>query len=171
MTAATESKRRYRMVARAESATATRETLLACAWRNFAERGFEEVRLSEVAADAGVSVPTVHAHFGSKEGLYVAAWDWHMAPEGARRDETPPGDVAAAVRVLYDSYDRDGDAVLGLLAQEARMPAVRDRADAGRRWHRSWVERTFGPLLAEKSGAARKRQLIELVVATDLLVW
>src|SRR3954447_24696907 len=125
MSTDTASKRQYRMVARAEAAANTREKVLEGAWQRFAERNFEEVRLSDIAADAGVSVPTVHAHFGSKDVLYVAAWDWHMAPEGARRDETAPGDVAAAVRVLYDSYDRDGDAVLALLAQEERIPAVR----------------------------------------------
>jgi hypothetical protein len=44
-------------------------------------------------------------------------------------------------------------------------------ADAGRRWHRGWVERTFGPLLDGLAGAERERRLIRLVVATDLLVW
>jgi hypothetical protein len=73
--------------------------------------------------------------------------------------------------VLYDSYERDGDAVLRLLAQEERIPAVREMADAGRRWHRAWVERTLGPWLEGKSDAARERRLVALVVATDLLVW
>jgi hypothetical protein len=44
-------------------------------------------------------------------------------------------------------------------------------ADAGRRWHRGWVERTFAPMLAGLSGAARERRLVKLIVATDLLVW
>jgi hypothetical protein len=57
-----------------------------------------------------------------------------------------------------------GDAVLRLLAEEDRIPAVREMTDAGRAWHRDWVERTFAPLLAGMRGAAR-------VVATDLLVW
>jgi AcrR family transcriptional regulator len=164
-------KRRYRMVARAEAAAATRERLLAAAWRNFAESAFEGVRLADVAADAGVSVQTLLAHFGSKEGLFVAAWGWRVAPEGARRDSAPVGDVKSAVRVLYDSYDRDGDAVLRLLAQEGRIPAVHEMADAGRHWHRGWVERTFEPLLGGLKGARREQRLVQLIVATDLLVW
>ena len=44
-------------------------------------------------------------------------------------------------------------------------------ADAGRAWHRAWVERTFAPLLEGLAGAARERRLVALVVATDLLVW
>src|SRR3954453_798400 len=171
MVAGTPEKRRYRLVARAEAAAATRERLLEAAWRHFSERPFEAVRLADVAADASVSVQTLLAHFGTKDALFVAAWGWRMAPEGARRDDAPAGDIRKAVRVLYDSYDRDGDAVLRLLTQEERIPAVREMADAGRRWHRGWVERTFGSLLDGLAGAERERRLIRLVVATDLLVW
>jgi AcrR family transcriptional regulator len=164
-------KRRYRMVARAEAAAATRERLLASAWEQFADRPFDDVHLSAVAADAGVSVQTLHAHFGTKAALFTAAWLWRVTPEGARRDEAPVGDVRAAVRILYDSYERDGDAVLRLLTQEERIPAVHEMAESGRRWHRGWVERTLGPLLDGTSGSARERRLVALVVATDLLVW
>src|SRR3954451_316834 len=110
MPAAAPDKRQYRMVARAETAAATRERLVRSAWRHFSERPFERVRLTEVAKDAGVSAQTLHAHFGTKDALFVEAWSWRMAPEGVRRDQAPVGDVRAAVRVLYDSYDRDGDA-------------------------------------------------------------
>jgi AcrR family transcriptional regulator len=171
MSASAPKKRPYRMVMRAEAAAATRSRLLAAAWRNFSERPFEAVRLAEVASEAGVSVQTLHTHFGTKDALFVAAWGWRMAPEGARRDSAPVGDVRAAVRVLYDSYDQDGDAVLRLLAQEERIPAVREMGEAGRRWHRGWVERTLSPLLDDLSGAERERRLVKLIVATDLLVW
>jgi AcrR family transcriptional regulator len=170
-TAAAPEKRSYRMVARAEAAAATRERLLAAAWQHFAGKPFEGVRLTDIASGAGVSVQTLLTHFGSKEALFVAAWGWRMAPEGARRDNAPVGDVKTAVHVLYDSYDQDGDAVLRLLAQEERIPAVREMADAGRRWHRGWVERTFEPLLRGLPPAAREQRLVELAVATDLLVW
>src|SRR3954464_8038111 len=99
-------RRRYRLVARAQAAAATRERLLEAAWRHFSERPFESVRLADVATDASVSVQTLLAHVGTKDALFVAAWGWRMAPEGARRDDAPVGDVHAAVRILYDSYDR-----------------------------------------------------------------
>jgi hypothetical protein len=83
----------------------------------------------------------------------------------------PVGDVRTAVRLLYDSYELRGDAALYLLAEEDRIPAVREMTDAGRAWHRAWVERTFAPLLDGASGAARERRLVAIVVATDLLVW
>jgi AcrR family transcriptional regulator len=164
-------KRKYRMVARAEAAAATAERILASAWRSFSEQPYEQVRLADVAADAGITVQTLHSRFGTKDELFVAAWTWMATPEAAQRDSAPVGDVKTAVRVLYDTYDRDGDAVLRLLAQEERIAAVRRMADAGRRWHRDWVERTFAPMLAGLPAAARERRLVELIVATDLLVW
>jgi AcrR family transcriptional regulator len=171
MVAQASSKRRYRMVARAVAAAETRERLLASAWRHFSERPYEQVRLADVAADAGVTVQTLHLRFGTKDELFVAAWGWAIGPEGARRDEAPIGDVEAAVRLIYDSYERTGDAALRLLAEEDRIAAVRRMTDAGRAWHRDWVERTFAPALAGVAGAERERRLASLVVSTDLLVW
>src|SRR4051794_26223121 len=98
-------KRQYKMVARAEAAATTRQRLLETAWRHFADLPFDDVRLSKVAAEAGVSAQTLHTHFRTKDTLFVEAWASRMAPEGARRDYAPIGDVRAAVRVLYDSYD------------------------------------------------------------------
>src|SRR4051794_37246375 len=160
MSSTASDKRQYRMVARAEAASATRERLLASAWRHFSERPFDDVRLSEVAADAKVSAQTLHTHFKTKDRLFVGAWGWRWTPEGTRRDEAPVGDVAAAVPVLYDSYAAEGDAVLRLLPKGERIPAVRRMADGGRRWHRRWVERTLGPLLEGLTGAQRERRLV-----------
>src|SRR3954447_22107011 len=90
-------KRGYGMVARAEAAAATRERLLASAWRHFAARPFEHVRLADVAREAGVSAQTLHTHFGTKDDLFVAAWRRRMAPEGERRDSARAGDVRTAI--------------------------------------------------------------------------
>src|SRR3954447_10891198 len=169
--AATTARRKYEMTVRAESAAANRERMLAAAWRNFSQRPYDDVRLTDVAADAGVTVQTLHARFGPKEGLFVAAWESHMRPEGELRDTAPPGDVATAVRLIYGSYERDGDAVLRLISEEDRFPAIRRMTDAGRAWHRGWVERTFPQLYGGLGGAERERRIVALVVATDLQVW
>ena len=159
------------MVARAQAAAATRERVLAAAWRHFSSRPYEDVRLTDVAVDAGVTVQTLHSHFGTKDELFVAAWRWTIGPEGARRDRAPIGDVGTAVRVIYDSYELQGDATLLLLAEEDRIPAIREMTDSGRAWHRAWVERTFAPLVEGLSGTAREQRLVTIVVATDILVW
>src|SRR5688500_10550905 len=102
-------KRRYRMVNRAQAAEVTKERTTAAAWKRFSELPFESVRLADVAADAGVSVPTLHAIHGTKEELFVAAWRWFAARQVDHRAEAPVGDVAAAVELLYDTYEREGD--------------------------------------------------------------
>ena len=159
------------MRARAEAAAATQERLLKSAWQHFSERPFERVRLADVAADAGVTVQTLHLRFGTKDELFVAAWAWAIGPEGTRRETAPVGDLKTAVRVLYDSYEAQGDAVFRMLAAEERIPAIHRMAEAGRAWHRAWVERTFAPMLAGLRGGSRERRLIALIVATDAQVW
>ena len=164
-------KRSYRMTVRAEAAAATGERVLAAAWQRFSDRPYEQVRIADIASDAGVSDQTVYSRFGSKDQLFIAAWAWAIGPEGDRRDQAPVGDVRKAVRLLYDSYEQQGDAALRLLAEEDRIPTIRHMTDFGRAWHRDWVERTFAPLLAGSRGAARERRLVTLIVATDILVW
>lgn len=51
---------------------------------------------------------------------------------------------------------------------ESQEPAA---ASEGRAFHRSWVERVFGPFLAELSGAAREQRVDQLVAVTDVYVW
>src|SRR3954452_11717265 len=55
---------------RARKKARTRLEISDVATRLFAERGFEEVTLSEIAAAAEVSIKTIFNHFGSKEELY-----------------------------------------------------------------------------------------------------
>ncbi len=159
------------MVARAEAAAATRERILEAGWGRFSKLPYEEVRLADVASDADVSEPTVYSNFSTKDRLFMAAWIWGFGPEVDRRDQAPVGDVREAVRLLYDSYEAQGDAGLQILAAENRIPAIRQMADAGRAWHRAWVERTFAPLLKSSRGPVRERRLVALAVATDILVW
>lgn len=53
-------------------AAQTRRRILAAASRLFAGQGAGDVSVRRVAAEAGVSLATVHHYFGSKEQLYAA---------------------------------------------------------------------------------------------------
>jgi AcrR family transcriptional regulator len=169
-TAATE-KRQYRMSIRAQRSEETAERIRSAALERFLSQSYDDVTLSEVAEAARVTVPTLIAHFGRKEDLFVAACEaWGLSMVESR-EEAPVGDHAGAVRNLLDHYEAAGDFVLHLLAEEDRFPAVRAMTDEGRKYHRKWVERVFEPSLSSLRGARREQLVVELIVPTDILVW
>jgi AcrR family transcriptional regulator len=68
---------------------ARRERIVDVAIRHFAEHGFRGARVEDIAAEVGVAKGTVFLAFGSKEGLFLAAYQkavsmlpsWLSAPE------------------------------------------------------------------------------------------
>jgi AcrR family transcriptional regulator len=168
---ATGSARTYRMAARADAVAASGERILASAWEHFARQPYDEVRLANIAAEARVTVQTLHNRFGPKDDLFVAAFVWFGSQQHRMRRNVPAGDATGAVRALYDGYEGDGTAVVRLMAEEERFPPIKKMLDAGRAYHREWITRVFGPSLSHLPRAARERRLVELTVATDLLVW
>jgi AcrR family transcriptional regulator len=159
------------MVARAESAAATGERILDAAVELFWELPGEHVSLDEVARRAGVTVQTVIRRFGGRDGLFVAAAEREAERVRRQRDEAPAGDVAGAVRVLVDHYEAMGDRVLRLLAEEERVPRLREIADRGRGYHRDWCARVFAAALDGREGVERRRRLAQLVAVCDVYTW
>jgi len=159
------------MKVRAEGREETGQRILEAAQQLFGELLYAQVSLQAVADRAGVGVQTVIRHFTSKEQLFAAVVQWTSRQIRAERDQAPIGDVSGAVRNLIDSYERWGDHVLNRLAQEQRTPALREVTDAGHRYHYAWVERVFGPLLADGPMSERTQRLAQLVALTDLYVW
>lgn len=159
------------MTVRAQATTATGERLLAAAWRQFATRPFEEVMLREIATEAQVTPQTLHARFGTKEELFTAAYVWFGRQEMAGRPAAPTTEVPRAIAQLYERYEQHGQAILRMLSQEERIPAVRMMTEAGRAYHRYWAQTTFQLLLTGLRGARRERRLTAIVIATDLLAW
>src|SRR5260370_1277953 len=68
--------RPYRSSARADSAQATRERILAAARVLFSREGFEAVTIAAIAERAAVATPTIYAAFGSKTRLLVRVRGW-----------------------------------------------------------------------------------------------
>lgn len=121
-----------------------------------------------MARRAGTTAQTVLRIYGSKQALALLAME---ASTDCERAPTPPGDIAAAVKALYDDYDVIGDQVIRYLAEEPRRPALGVRVEAGRRAHRRWVAAAFAPQLAARSGRARNELLHALILATDVYAW
>jgi AcrR family transcriptional regulator len=163
--------RPYRMAARAEAAQATADRILDATAAVFWERPTSQVSLEEVARRASVTKQTVLRRFGSKRALLAAAAQREVERVGAERGDVTPGDVAGAVGVLVEHYERIGDGVLRLLAEETRDPSLRELADRGRIHHARWCEEAFAPALAGLEGVVRRRRLAALIAVTDVAVW
>lgn len=66
-----------------------RDQIVEVAMRHFAEHGYRGARVEDIAAEVGIAKGTVFLHFGSKEGLFLAAYQravdelpgWLDAPE------------------------------------------------------------------------------------------
>ncbi|HQV81922.1 MAG TPA: TetR/AcrR family transcriptional regulator [Ornithinibacter sp.] len=160
--------RTYRMTARARAVEETRGRILDAVLLLHEQRLSADISLADVADEAGVSVQTVLRHFGSREGLIDAAIERATADVEAER-RSDPGDVAGAVRAVVEHYERRGDGVLLLLAQEGSEAFAANVTATGRALHRRWVETCFGPLLPR--GPARAATVDLLVVATDVYTW
>jgi AcrR family transcriptional regulator len=163
-------RRAYRQTSRAAAAEATGERILLAFRQRLEEGWLEEIRLEDVARDAGVTVQTVIRRFGGKEGLLDVAARRIGEAVDLRRD-VAPGQVLPAVRAVIRDYEASGDLVMRMLAQEDRYPAMRRIADIGRASHRRWVASVFAPRLESAAPALRERMLDALVVALDIYVW
>lgn len=111
----------------------TRLDLMRSALRQFADRGFDQVTVEEVAADCEVSPRTFFRYFSSKEDVLFAQSDRSLV----RLLDTlrsQPSDMPAfealrrAVRTLAEDYEEDKEAVVLRHKIMTTTPALRTRA-------------------------------------------
>ncbi len=72
------------MATQDERSQATRKTLMDVGLTLFAERGYSEVSVAELARRAGVSTGALYHHFQSKQGLFKAVYDELVRGTGMR---------------------------------------------------------------------------------------
>src|SRR4029077_18549807 len=91
------------------------------------------ISVPAIAREAGVSVPTVYRHFGTKGALLSALY-----PYAARRtrmdtggDPTSPEELRGAIRAYFERLDALGDlaraAYASPIADEVRHATMRSR--------------------------------------------
>lgn len=161
--------RRYTMTARAEAVEQTRTRIVEAALRLSEARPVSAITLAAVAEEAGVSVQTLLRQFESRAGLVEAVRQQAVAVVAEER-RVAPGDTDAAVRAVIAHYERRGDAVVLMLAEEHLDAVTHEVAERGREFHRSWVADTFAPYLP--SSARAREELVDLLaVATDVYTW
>ena len=85
MAATGQERRRYDARSRQNQALQSRERILAVARRLFVEHGYASTSIARIAAEAGVSAPTVFAGFKSKVNLLKEAVDTSIAGDAEDR--------------------------------------------------------------------------------------
>jgi AcrR family transcriptional regulator len=83
-----------------------RHDLISIAYRTIAARGFEGLRVREVAAEAGINNATLHYYFPTKEAL-IQGVVGHLLQEfrTGRAPRPEPGDLAPLEELRYEFED------------------------------------------------------------------
>jgi AcrR family transcriptional regulator len=156
---------------RAAQAQATRVRILE-ATVNVMARGVASVSIPAVAREAGVSVPTVYRHFGTKRNLLAAVFP-HVVRRAGIDELTPPksiDELGHGVRALFDRIDSAGDlaraAIASPAADEVRRVDMPARLEMSRRLANSIV-----PKLTSGDRDRIARLLTVLISASALRVW
>jgi AcrR family transcriptional regulator len=109
----------------------TRQRLLEAAGEVFAQHGFRDATIREICEKAKANVAAVHYHFGDKEEIYTAVFDYARTCAVAQFDEltSPARPVEERLRtfvqaVLKRFFDEGRPAWLGkLVAREMIEPS------------------------------------------------
>jgi AcrR family transcriptional regulator len=156
---------------RAAQAQATRARILEATVRVMA-RGVASVSIPAVAHEAGVSVPTVYRHFGTKQDLLAAVY-LHVARRAAPGEFAPPRsleELREGVRAIFDGLESADDlaraAMASPAAAEARRAGMPERLEVYRR-----LADAIAPNLAQPDRARIARVLTVLISGSALRVW
>ena len=159
------------------TADARRATVVGCAVRVFARRGFHSTPVAEVAEAAGISQAYVFRLYPSKVDLFVAALEHcyalvreELTTGASRVPDGSPHEVLAALTDAYAGLVSDRDLLmLQVHAQSASdVPEIRA---ATRRGYASLVEHARALSAGDDAGVQRflaLGQMCHVVVAADL---
>lgn len=156
---------------RAESTARTRDAILDAATQEFWSKPSRDLTLDRIADRAGTTVQTIIRHFGGREGVFEAALERESARVASERDASAVSTPSEAVRQLVGHYERIGDGVMRMLAEEHGSAAVREIVERGRVLHRRWCEAVFARHLRASSDAVRARRLAQLTAVCDVYTW
>lgn len=163
--------RAYRSQLRAEQAVETRGRILDATLRLMAG-GTASVSIPAVAREAGVSVPTVYRHFGTKHDLFEAVYPHVVRRAGLDALVAPRSmdELRNGVRAIFDRLDSADHiaraAMASPAAEEARRISMPGRVALGRQLADSIV-----PELAEGDRDRIARLLVVLITSSALRVW
>lgn len=156
---------------RAEQAEETRVRILEATLRVMA-RGITSVSIPAIAHEAGVSVPTVYRHFGTKHDLLAAVYLYVVRRAGPG-ELVPPGSIDElrdGVRAIFERLDSADDLARAAMASPAAAEARRAGMPARLAVYRRLAE-SIRPKLAQRDRDRLARLLTILVSSSALRLW
>jgi len=104
----------------------TRQLIAGTAWRLFADRGFDQVTVAEIAREAQVAEATVFNYFPGKEDLFYSRFEAFSARLAEAVRDREPGEPALAAfrRALLEEGGLLGQAEAGDQEALARLRTV-----------------------------------------------
>ncbi|MGH2428727.1 MAG: helix-turn-helix domain-containing protein [Candidatus Limnocylindria bacterium] len=163
--------RAYRSQLRADQAEETRARILDATVRVMAG-GLASVSIPAVAREAGVSVPTIYRHFGTKRDLLAALYPHVVRRSGLDELVVPPSvdELRDGVRAIFERMESFDDlaraAVASPAAEEARHTTMPHRLSMTRQLADSIV-----PRLSEVDRDRIARLLVILTASSALRMW
>jgi AcrR family transcriptional regulator len=167
--------RPYRSELRQQQADDTRARILEAALRVMA-RGMASLSVPEVAREAGVSVPTIYRHFGTKEGLLAELFE-HVRRRAGIDEVVGPrsmDELDEGIHRIFGQMDRVtsiGDdlarvAMFSPASDEARRVSMPRRLELTR----ALVD-TAEPQLTRRDRDRVARVLVVLTASSSLRTW
>jgi AcrR family transcriptional regulator len=166
-----ESRRTYRSQLRAEQAEETRARILDATLRVMA-RGIATLSVPEVAREAGVSVPTVYRHFGTKRALLAAVYP-HIARQAGLGQVAEPEsveDFREMVRSVFGRLSSMGDEARFAMSSPASEEARRTQMPARYAMSRRFAAGVM-PAASEVDRDRLARVLIVLSSSSAMRLW
>lgn len=163
--------RPYRSQLREEQAEETRGRILDATVRVSAD-GPASLSIPAIAREAGVSVPTIYRHFGTKQDLLAAVYP-HVVRRAGLDKLRPPRSIEElrdGVRAHFDRVESFDDLARAAMASpasaEVRALSMPDRLAVFRR-----IADTIKPRLAEPDRDRVARLLVVLTASSSLRMW
>jgi len=122
-----------------------RQYILTVAERLFAQKGFHQTTMAEIAQASEFGMATIYQFFKSKEGIYLTLLLEKLdvllkqIKEAAEKAKTPTGKIKAVIKVKLNFFQKNRD-FFRLYALEREGIAVMVREELGREVNRKYQE-------------------------------
>ena len=156
---------------RAAQAQATRARILEATLSVMA-RGVASVSIPAVAREAGVSVPTVYRHFGTKQALLAAVY-LHVVRRATPPEFAPPrtlDELREGIRAMFEGLESADDVARAAMASPAAAEARRAGMPARLEIYRRLAD-AIAPDLVRPDRARIARVLSILISSSALRLW